>query len=114
MKLLEVMRYAAGSRFFGLGPDAFHGIEFGRIGWKMKNVQARLACQKRFDQPPGADRMVIPDQHNLPRDGAQALLEKPEDMLAVECAAPQVTEHPEATTTRRDQQGPQRIDPLVV
>jgi hypothetical protein len=52
----------------------------------MDSVQTRLSCQKRFDQPPGKDWMVIPDQHDLPWNCAQELLEKHESALAVERA----------------------------
>ncbi len=80
----------------------------------MKGVQARMGFDECRNQPAPVNRMIVPDQHNGSRDGAQELRQKNEHDLAGERTAPQLAEHTDSPATRGNRQSPNRVDPLVM
>ena len=54
---------AASQVVSGLRPDELHGIEFGRIGGKVVDMQARLLSEKVLHRLPPMNWRMIPDQN---------------------------------------------------
>jgi len=103
------------SRVFNkLGPDILHRIELGSCHGEVKHMQTFLLRHKLLNQPALMHRMTVNDQNQRSGDDPQELLDKSDHLFSSQRMPVGLHTEPEPLVLRRNQQGTQQIEALVV
>lgn len=99
-----------------MGPEVFHGVEFGRVGWHVFHCQPRsLLSQIGLDVTASMRRQPVPQQDRL--SPAKMMLQSPqviEDLWLLDRAGVKSQAKPDPTSRRRGYQAGNGRQPFPV
>jgi hypothetical protein len=113
-QLFDVSGCTTGEIVLHLGPDKLDWIEFWRAGRKVVHMDTRMLSQELLYLLALMNGRFVPNQNDGATHMLQQMLQKINDLVTRQVALVRLGSQADFASTRRDQQGRNRIDALVV
>lgn len=104
MQFLHIVGTIVAQRVtFEVIPTVFIGIQFGRVSWQIRDMQAGMAIEKFTNRFPAMSIQTIPDQKHVPTQMPHQLLQKHDHLFLTNGSLGMKVQVPtQPATTRRD------------
>ena len=101
-EILGAVGPGIGQRLFEQRPDAFVGVEFGRVGRKRFEMQTGMTPKQRVNRSALVNLSVVEEGDDVSPQMAQDISQEAADHVAVDIRVEQLTVQPQPPTLRAD------------
>lgn len=113
VEFVDGVRPTVGEAALGQTPHAFVGIEFGRVGRKGDQVQARETPAQLSDGDATVDRGVVPDDDDVTAQMPEQVTQEVRDGLAINVAVMELIVESHTSPDRADRDAADDRDPVA-